>query len=138
MLIEMELREILVGQNIFPTIVLAERDGAREFTFSIGEAEVSALDHAVHGRRMARPFTHDLILNVIDGMGGTLRHVIVDEVTADEQTKDLTFHGKLAVELSDQSSVLIDSRPSDAIILATKLGIPVYVEERVLDQMAGE
>lgn len=130
-LIEMELREIQIKEDAIQTqvIVLAEKGGEREFPIFIGWVEATALDSALHGYQNARPMTHDLVLNVIDGTGCELRHVMVDDLRQE------TFFGKLAVRTPLGNVELIDSRPSDAIVLATKRRVPIYVAEHVLDMV---
>ncbi|KPL09409.1 hypothetical protein AMJ85_06675 [candidate division BRC1 bacterium SM23_51] len=131
MLIEMELREIQIVDD--PTrhqvVVLAEKGGQRAFPIYIGLFEASAMDLAVHGQKAPRPMTHDLIYNVLDGVGARLVEVRVDELRSE------TFFGKLVLEKEDGEAVLIDSRPSDALILAAKNRLPVFVEEAVLDEV---
>jgi hypothetical protein len=75
--------------------------------------------------------THDLIFNIIDGLEARLVGVCVDDL------REETFHGKLMIELTDGKQVLIDSRPSDAIVLAMKRQAPIYVEDSVLDAALG-
>jgi len=127
-LIEMRLREIqaseVTGAQI---IILGELVGNRQFPIFIGLHEMDALDRALHQKQTARPLTHDLILNVIDAMGGELERVIVDDL------RDDTFYGKLGVRLANGSEVRVDSRPSDAIVLAVRRSVPIYVAEHVLE-----
>jgi hypothetical protein len=140
MLVEMELREILTTGPI-TAIVLSEKDGReRQFPIYIGPAEASALQLAVRKDILppfARPLTHDLILGVLEGLGATLRRVIVDKLV-EEEGGGGTFYGKLDVERSDHSTVWIDSRPSDAIVLATKMSVSIWVDEEVLRQVGAE
>ncbi len=134
-LVEMELREILRGP-LSATIVLGELEGGdREFPVDIDLHAATALEMAVNGEQTPRPLTHDLILNVIQGLSASLKRVIVDELRLDEFGRG-TFHGKLDLEKSDLSTVWIDSRPSDSLVLATKLGVPIFVNEEVLNQVS--
>jgi len=137
-LVEMELREIqrietnketeLKGEAIgSQVIVLGEIHGEREFPIFIGFAEALALDLALHGYKNQRPMTHDLICNVIDGLGAQMVRVIVDDLRQD------TFFGKLVIRNALGKEELIDTRPSDAIVLATKRQAPIFVAEHVLD-----
>ena len=78
---------------------------------------------------MPRPLTHDLLASVIARLQGRLAHVIITELRAN------IFYAKLV--LTRNGSVLeVDSRPSDAIALALRTDVPVYVDESVL-QRAG-
>lgn len=130
-LVEMELREIQMKDDAIGSqiIVLGEKNGTREFPIFIGYAEALALDLALHGYKNIRPMTHDLIYNIVEGLGGEMIQVIVDDLRQD------TFFGKLVIRTAQGARELIDSRPSDAIVLATKRQLPIFVAEHVLDQV---
>ncbi len=130
MMVEMELREIQISEaGNHQIIILGEKEGSRLFPIYIGFFEAAAMDQAVHGIRPPRPMTHDLIYNIIDGLDCQVKRVLVDKLLDD------TFHGKLVIETSDGREVLIDSRPSDAIVLACKRSIPIFVAQEVLEQV---
>jgi hypothetical protein len=128
-LIEMELREIQVKDDMIGPhiVVLGEKEGPREFPIYIGFAEILALDNALHAVQAERPLTHDLIVNVLQGLGAELKRVIVDDLRHE------TFFGKLAVRNAAGVEGLIDTRPSDALILACKCRLPIFVAEHVLE-----
>ena len=127
-LVQMRLREIQATEGVgAQIIILGETAGSRQFPIFIGFHEMDALDRALHGKQSPRPLTHDLILNVIDGVGGELERVVIDDL------REETFYGKLGVRMPDGKEVLIDSRPSDAIVLAIRRMAPIFVAEHVLD-----
>jgi uncharacterized protein len=132
-LVEMELREIQTTDNPLdhPIIVLGEKDGEREFPIYIGPVEARALEDAVLGEprlaeHLRRPMTHDLILNCIDGLGAVIHRVLVTKL------EKSTFIGAVELKTGNGDLVRIDSRPSDAMILAMKRRSPIFVEEQVL------
>lgn len=131
--VEMELREIQTSDNPHdhPIIVLAEKEGEREFPIYIGPVEARALEDAVVGSPMLaehlrRPMTHDLILNCIDGLQATISRVLVTKL------EKSTFIGAIELRNNEGQLVRIDSRPSDAMIIAMKRRSPIFVEEQVL------
>jgi uncharacterized protein len=129
-MIEMVLREIQRSHiTPFNVVLLFEKDGERYFPIYIGSEEARATDNALYNRQAARPLTHDLIGNVLEGLGATLEGVLVDSLEQE------TFHGKLLLKTADDRHVKIDSRPSDAIVLATKYRVPIFVSEDVLGQV---
>ena len=133
MMIEMDLVEIQISEHTgHQIIILQEHEGSRNFPIFIGPYEAAILDHAVKGLEAPRPLTHDLILNVIQGLGGRLSGVVVDELRND------TFIGKLLVRTGDGQVERIDARPSDAIVLAMKEKVPIYVEDEVLSATSGD
>jgi len=111
-------------------IVLKETDGERVFPIVIGFFEAAAIDRRIKGHTLPRPMTHDLLASVIEQMGGRLVRIIVTDL------KDHTFYASLVVERNGDE-ILIDSRPSDAIALAVANDTPIFVEDHVLDQVAG-
>lgn len=128
MMNEMEVREINIGdEHSHWSVVLEEKEGTRRFTIFIGPGEALALENAVHDRHNPRPLTHDLICNTIEGMGGELEGVYIHEL------RDSVYFGRLLVKTGDEQQVQIDSRPSDAMVLAVKKSVPIYVADEVFE-----
>jgi len=113
-------------------VVLGEVNGARTFPIFIGHYEAVQLDMALRKFQSPRPLTHDLVLNTIEAMGGQIDRIIVDAL------RNETFFGKLAVTLGNGEEALIDSRPSDAIVIAMKTGVPIFADDSVLAQVCRE
>lgn len=132
MLIEMELREIVMKEQIQGSqiVVLGEKNGTREFPIYIGYFEANAMYYAVHGHQPTRPMTHDLVFNIVEGLDARLIGICIDDLRND------TFHGKLMLEAVEGRQVLVDARPSDAMVLAMKRQTPIFVEDRVLDAVS--
>lgn len=129
-LVEVTLQEIQASEGPGAQImILGEVAGERRFPIFIGPAEMDALDRAIHGKPAVRPMTHDLIGNVIEAMKGELARVLIDEL------RDDTFFGKLVIRLDDDEEVLVDSRPSDAMVLAARHSVPIFVAEQILDSV---
>ncbi|MCD6386516.1 bifunctional nuclease family protein, partial [Candidatus Sumerlaeota bacterium] len=117
MFVEMELREIQINEESpgHQIIIISEKNGNRSFPIYIGSHEAMAMDLAVRKIHPPRPLTHDLITNILEGLGVTLERVLIDDLRND------TFHGKLVLRDPAGKEVIIDSRPSDAIVLASRL-----------------
>lgn len=104
-------------------LILKEVNGNRRLPIIIGAAEAQSIALEMEGIKPPRPLTHDLIKNIIAAFGAELSEVIIDEL------KDGTFYAKLSVD-----SQLIDSRPSDAIALAVRYGVQIFVATAVMDE----
>jgi bifunctional DNase/RNase len=76
---------------------------------------------------VSRPLTHDLLKNVIGEMGGEVSHIVVGDLRND------TFYARISVKMNGRQ-LRIDSRPSDAIALAVRVNVPIFVEEDVMAQ----
>ncbi len=128
-LVEVDLREIQASEGSGAQIMIfGESEGERQFPIFIGFGEMDALDRALHGAKTQRPMTHDLLLNSVDAMGGQLQRVIINDL------QDDTFYARLGIEV-DGKEILVDSRPSDAMVLAARRHVPVFVARHVLDQI---
>lgn len=147
MRVRMELSRILIRElNDYQIIELREvRDddddapagsGAtgplRSFPIVIGLPEASAIERGLSGVPVKRPQTHDLLASVIKQLGGVLESVTVTDLA------EATFFATLDIRRGDGEVVNVDARPSDAIALGIASGVPVYVEDHVIEGAGGE
>ena len=110
-----------------PIVLLKEREGGRYLPIWIGTAEATAIAFALQGVVTARPMTHDLMKNVLEELG-----VRVDRISITE-LREGTFYALIQMARNG-SSFEISSRPSDAIALAVRLGVPIFANEDVLSE----
>ena len=108
-----------------PVVILKERDGDRMLPIWIGLAEASAIAMELAGMKFTRPLTHDLLKQVIVGLGADLRKVIITQV------KDNTYYAELHIYRGD-AVVHIDARPSDSIAVALRLNAPIFTSDDLL------
>jgi len=108
-------------------VLLKENQGERYLPIWIGQAEAEAIALRLQGTAVPRPMTHDLLLSMIEELSGTMRYVVVNDLNNN------TFYAGIAVDHNSEVQ-LVDSRPSDAIALAVRADVPIYVEESVLDK----
>lgn len=108
-----------------PVVILQEHAGERVLPIWIGPAEASAIAMELAGVKFSRPLTHDLIKQVVIGLGAELRRVIITQV------KDNTYYAELHVHRAEDV-IHIDARPSDSIAIALRLKAPIFTEEDLL------
>ncbi|HXF95092.1 MAG TPA: bifunctional nuclease family protein [Gemmatimonadales bacterium] len=108
-----------------PVVILQEQQGERVLPIWIGPAEASAIAMELAGVKFSRPLTHDLLKQVILGLGADLRKVIITQV------KDNTYYAELHIYRGD-SVIQIDARPSDSIAVALRLKAPIFTSENLL------
>jgi bifunctional DNase/RNase len=106
-------------------LILKEVHGNRRLPIIIGASEAQSIALEMEGIKPPRPLTHDLMKNIIASFGAELSDIVIDEL------RDGTFYAKLNID-----SQLIDSRPSDAIALAVRYGVQIYVASVVMDEAA--
>ena len=121
----------LSPMNYQRVVILKEKDSDRYLPIWIGQFEADAIAVKLQEVKVPRPLTHDLLGNVIDAMGGVVKRVVVSDLQND------TFYAKIILEFGENSnghSKEVDSRPSDALALAVRTGVPIFVEEGVLSK----
>lgn len=128
MLIEVKVKNLAFdlaksGAMVF----LEELNGTRVLPIWIGIFEANAIALELRKISTARPMTHDLIFNIIKGLGAEATKIVVTEL------KDNTFYAVIHIN-TRKGAVEIDSRPSDAIALALRVGTPMYVAEEVISK----
>lgn len=109
-----------------PVVILQEQQGERVLPIWIGPSEASAIAMELAGVKFSRPLTHDLLKQVIVGLGADLRKVIITQV------KDNTYYAELHIYRGD-SVIQIDARPSDSIAVALRLKAPIFTSEGLLE-----
>jgi bifunctional DNase/RNase len=126
-----ELREVLDGEQNGGDAAPFE-DRARRFPIVIGLPEAQAIERRLKGITIKRPQTHDLLASVVERLGGQLESISINDLS------DGTFYAVLRIRDHSDEIVEIDSRPSDAIAIGIAGGVPIFVEEHVLDAATEE
>ncbi len=108
-------------------VVLREVGSQRFLPIWIGAPEADAITLRLQGIHVDRPLTHDLLYNTIRTLGAEVEYVVVTELKND------IFYAEIVLEMNEEE-IRIDSRPSDALALAVRAEVPVYVAEEVMDQ----
>jgi bifunctional DNase/RNase len=128
--VEVELSRIIINETSDQQIiVLKERDGHRGFPIVIGIVEIFAIDRRLKGIKPPRPMTHDLLDSVIESLGASVEKTVITDL------REHTFYAEIHLKLNGRTLV-IDSRPSDAIALGVATNAPIYVAEHVFEQTA--
>ncbi len=127
-MVEMTINSIRVSlMNYQRVVILKEKVAERYLPIWIGPAEAEAIAVKLQGVTVLRPLTHDLLYSAIEILGATISSIIVNDLKND------TFYAKVILNI-DGGQTELDSRPSDALALAVRAGVPIYVEESVLDK----
>ena len=129
---EMTVAHLGVDRNTeSPVVILREKDGSRVLPIWIGPAEASAIAMELQGVKAARPMTHDLLKQVIVGLGGELRRIVISAV------RENTYFAELLIQREDHV-FQVDARPSDSIALALRLRAPIFASDQLLEQSGVE
>lgn len=128
--VEMQLARIIISEiNENQVVFLREVNGDRQFPILIGIFEATSIDRRVKGIERPRPLTHDLLVGIVEQMGGELDSVVISDL------KEATYFAALRIKYEGEL-LEIDARPSDAIAVAVTCDppLPIYVEEDVLNE----
>lgn len=109
-------------------LLLQEKEGLRKIIVALGLLEAQAIAFSLRGIDTLRPLTHDLFGSLSDAFEIKLQYVLINKIC------DGTFYAQLHYRQGDELRV-IDSRTSDAIALALRASVPVYIEDELLNRM---
>ena len=110
-------------------VVLKEKDAERFLPIWIGADVADSLAFRLQEVSSPRPLTHDLLMSMIDSLGGVIKSVVINDLRED------TFYALIAIE-KDNEIIEVDARSSDAIAIAVRASVPIYVADHVLETAA--
>lgn len=126
MFLEMKVKQLVLDSvSNLPILILSDEGDKRQLPIWVGLAEANAIALELEKIPTARPMTHDLIKNILAALRARVLKVLVNDL------RDNTFYAIIQLEIGG-TQVSVDSRPSDAIALALRVGAPIYVEEEVV------
>jgi uncharacterized protein len=126
MWIQMNVNTVLFdSKNSSYIVVLKDETGKKILPIWIGAAEGNSIALAMSNMKAGRPLTHDLIISIFDRLEIEIARVVVSDLI------DNTFYASLYL-LHNNKEFHIDSRPSDAIAIAIRVGAPIFVQDEVL------
>lgn len=114
-----------------PIVILKVEDENRYLPIWIGQPEARSILMKIQNQSFSRPLTHDLAVNLVSELGGTMERVTVTEL------RDSTFFAKIHLQINGRS-VEVDSRPSDALALAVRSGAQIFASDTVIEEAAVE
>ena len=108
-------------------VVLKEKKAERYLPLFMPRAQAAAIAIKLLDGDTSQPSTQDLLGSAVHALDGSVQHILVS------QLDNKTLYARIAVEINDQVQEL-DPGPSDAIALAVVAQVPIYAEERLLDE----
>lgn len=127
---KIELEIVALSHSITQThsyaVVLGEVNGLRRLPIVIGGFEAQAIAVALERMNPSRPLTHDLMKNFMLAFNVELHEVVITDL------QEGIFYSKLVCS-SENDTVEIDSRTSDALALAVRFGCPIFTFDNILE-----
>jgi bifunctional DNase/RNase len=125
--IEVKIRALMMDPNSgTPILILKDVNSETMLPIWVGAYEANAIALEIEKIAPQRPMTHDLLRNLIVEMGVHVNRVVVTEL------RDNTFFAVIEMSTVDGTTMMLDSRPSDAIALALRADCPIYVNMDVI------
>jgi uncharacterized protein len=112
-------------------VVLKDTTTDRYLPIWIGPCEADAITIELQEMPPQRPLTHDLLKSVIRELGGRVVHILISDLRND------VYYARIVVDVSGRQ-LEIDSRPSDAIALAVRAKVPIFVADGVMEKASIE
>lgn len=131
-MVELELIGVSEGPT-HPVVLLRHED--RVLPIVVGIPEANAIQVGLMEEKIGRPMTHDLVCNLLAGLRGELQSMTIYKLEND------TFYAHLNVQQHSNDGQVeqvlrIDSRPSDGIAIAVRIGCPIMASTSVMDMAA--
>ncbi len=128
---KIELEIVALSSSVTQTqsyaVVLGEVNGLRRLPIVIGAFEAQAIVVALERIKPSRPLTHDLFYNFMVSFNIELKEVLIYKL------EEGIFFAKLICRSSGNETIEIDSRTSDALALAVRIGCAIYTYENILE-----
>jgi bifunctional DNase/RNase len=124
--IEMQVKTILVDPaNNAPVVILESNQDKKLLPIWIGTNEAQSIAMQLEKVDSPRPNTHDLIRNILQGLGATLQRIVITDL------RNSTYYATVHLRLKGHDFP-IDSRPSDAIAVALRMKASIFATPQVL------
>jgi bifunctional DNase/RNase len=127
-MIQVNVEGLFLTQSQASGVILKEIGGERSLPIVIGDFEAQSIALGLENIEAPRPITHDLIVNMLAQMQASIEKIEITEL------KQNTFYALVTIQLQEGSQIQIDARPSDAIAIAVRSDIAIFVAENVLNK----
>jgi bifunctional DNase/RNase len=126
MWVEMKVRGLALDPvSNMPIIILRDEEEKRSLPIWVGIFEANAIALELEKISTPRPMTHDLMKNIVESVDAKVEKIVINDL------RDNTFFAMIHLRLGEEE-ITVDSRPSDAIALALRVGASIFVDEDVV------
>ncbi len=122
-------------KGVMPTgngcaIFLGNKD--KNFVIYVDQSVGNAISMSLNGIKRDRPLTHDLMHNILLGLGAGVERIVINDV------RDSTFFARLILKMENELGAKIlevDARPSDSLVMALQAEKTIYVALHVFESV---
>ena len=116
------------SKSAYPQVVLKEKGGNSYLPIVIGRFEATAISMAQNGRKPVRPISYDLAYTILGTVDAQVEKVAITDL------HEGTYYAQVHLRDEEGETAVLDSRPSDAIALALRMGAPIFASPGVLKE----
>ena len=123
--------EMIISSHNFPlignkkTIILKERHGNRIFPMWVSPFDAEAISAGIKNIQSTQINTFDFVCSVITGLGAILEYVIIDNIKSED------LQATVSIKMKNVNRQ-VRCTPSDAISIALRAKVPIFVVENLL------
>ncbi len=125
-MIKMEVKTVTADQGGNFLVLLMDDEEKKVLPIAIGPLEAQAIAIVMQGEMPPRPMTHDLLKTICDNLEGQIEKIVITDII------DSTFYAEIHLQKKGETMIL-DSRPSDAIALALRCLSPIYMVSKLVE-----
>ncbi len=125
-MIKMDVKTVTADQGGNFLVLLMDDQEKKVLPISIGPLEAQAIALILQGETPPRPLTHDLFKTVCENLGGNLEKIVITDI------RENTFYAEIYLQQND-STIVVDSRPSDALALALRFQAPIFMATKMVE-----
>ena len=118
-----------VGSSSFILLLESKDNTNLKFPIVIGYNEAQAITIEMEGIKPSRPLTHDLFINMLNGLSMTIDSITITKFI------DGIFYAKITVN-ANNTFIDIDSRPSDAVAISLRSKAPIIINSKLLESLS--
>lgn len=110
-----------------PIVIMKDETGNIALPIWIGLIEASSIATELESIQLSRPMTHDLIKTILGELSVTVERIEIVDLM------DNTFFATVKLKAPNKT-MIIDSRPSDAIAIALRTKSDIFVDRKVIEK----
>lgn len=123
---EMKVKTLIVNQSSSFSVLLSDSEEKRILPIVIGPLEAQAIALSLQDEKPPRPLTHDLLKSLCENLGGAIEKIIITDL------KEETYYAEIHLK-QQETTIAVDSRPSDAIVIALKTKAPIFMSNKLVE-----
>ena len=132
--VETRVFSVKLNDQKSPVVYLKDAAGKRFLPILIGPCEATAIWRRLNDVSFPRPLTHDLLKSILVAANIRVVSILVDQLRPIADRDSGTYFAIMTLRQPDGHTLKIDARPSDAMALAVRLDLPIYVGRKILEE----